>query len=250
VTTKETNKQRLGVTNITTNKFLVISPEVLPQRLLQAGDVVVDPAKMADVPEPIAVTNSVAEHALPGVTVDFFGTGSEHQGFEFLDGSSVIDRHVLEAAPNVLVRKENDLGLPLLVDLVDRLEQWLVGQGDLLVTYVLPPGTNFVTKTFAASVPIIVISPGQGIGLIADPVTDDRLGLQKCIPDLFVDRVIRKKPAQILGLERDELIGDFLEHPLGVKDVEEEPGVIGISMKVERQHLGWIEANRVVECAK
>jgi hypothetical protein len=37
--------------------------------------------------------------------------------------------------------------------------------------------------------------------------------------DLFVDRVIRKEPAQVRRLERDELIFDFLEHPLRVENM-------------------------------
>jgi hypothetical protein len=134
-------------------------------------------------PEPIAIINRIAEHALTGVAVDFFGTGSDHQGFEFLNGGSVIDRDVLETPPDVPVWKENDLGLPSLVDLVDRLKQWLVGQVYSFVAYVLPHGSKFVTKTFAASVPVIVISPGQGIGLVTDPITNDGLGLQEGVPD-------------------------------------------------------------------
>jgi hypothetical protein len=81
---------------------------------------------------------------------------------------------------------------------------------------------------------------------VADPVTDDRLGIQKCIPDLLVNHVIRKESAQIRRLERHEFIRDLLEHPLGVEDVGKVPGVVGISMQVERQHLGWVEANWVV----
>jgi hypothetical protein len=75
--------------------------------------------KMADMPEPVAVINPLADHALTGVAIDLLGTGSEHQGIEFLFGGSVIDRDVLETMPDVLVRKENNLGRPLLVDLGD-----------------------------------------------------------------------------------------------------------------------------------
>jgi hypothetical protein len=99
----------------------------LPQRLLQAGDVVVGPAKMADVPEPIAAINPIADHALTSVTVDLFGTGSDDQGVELLNGSLMINLDVLETTPDMLVRQCDDLGLPLLINLGDRLEQWLVG---------------------------------------------------------------------------------------------------------------------------
>ena len=69
---------------------------------------------MADMPEPIAVTNPVTDHALTGVTVDLLGTGIDHQGVEFLYGSGVIDRDVLETSPDVPVRQGDDLGLPAL----------------------------------------------------------------------------------------------------------------------------------------
>ena len=145
------------------------------------------------------------------------------------------------------VRQGDDLGLPCLVDLGDRLEQRLGGQGNSFVTNALPPGTKFVTKTLTTPVPVIMISPGQGIGLIADPIADDRLGLQEGIPDLLVDFVAGEEPPQVRRLERNELILDFLEHPLRVEDVEEEPGVVGVPMQVERQDLGWVEAYWVVE---
>ena len=134
MTTQETNKQRLRVTNIITNKYLLIGPQIPPLRLIQARNMVVDPAKMADMPEPIAIIYRIAEHVLTGVAVDRFGSGSGHQSFEFLDGSSVIDRDVLETPPDVPVWKEYDLGLPGLVDFGDRLEQWLVAKRDSFVT--------------------------------------------------------------------------------------------------------------------
>ena len=115
---------------------------------------------MADMPEPIAVINPVTDHALTGVAVDLFGSGSDHQGVEFLNGSLVIDRDVLETTPDVLVRQSDDLGLPLLINLGDRLEQWLGGQGHSFMTNALPLGSKFVTKTFSTSALLIMISPG------------------------------------------------------------------------------------------
>jgi hypothetical protein len=60
---------------------------------------------MADMPEPIAIINPITNHPLTGVTIDLFLSGSDHQGVKFSYGSSVIDRDVLETAPDVLVRK-------------------------------------------------------------------------------------------------------------------------------------------------
>ena len=131
--------------------------------------------------------------------------------------------------------------------LVIDLSNGLVVSGHSLMTNALPPGTKFVTETLTAPVPVIVISPGQGIGLIADPIADDRLGLQEGIPDLLVDLVAGEEPPQVRRLERDELILHVLEDPLGVEDVEEEPGIVGVPVEVERQDLGWVEADWVVE---
>ena len=115
------------------------------------------------------------------------------------------------------------------------------------MTNAIPPGTKFVTETLTPPVPLIVIAPGQGIGLIADPIADDRPGLQESVPYLLVDLVAGEEPPQVRRFERDELVLDFLEHPLGVEDVEEEPGIVRVPVKVERQDLGGVEAYRVVE---
>jgi hypothetical protein len=160
VTTKQTNKQRLGINNITTNKLMIISPKIFPQRLLQARDVVVDPAKMADMPKEIPVVNPVTDHALTSVTVDLLGSGSRGQSIEVLLSSLVIDRDVLETTPDVPVRQGDDLGLPRVVDLGDRSEQRLVGQGHLLVTNAIPSWSQFVAETLPASISVIVILPG------------------------------------------------------------------------------------------
>jgi hypothetical protein len=131
----------------------------------------------------------------------------------------MIDRDVLETMPDMPVRQGDDLGLSLLVDLGDRLEQRLGRQENSFVTNALPPGTEFVTETLTASVLVIEVSPGQGIGLITDPVADNRVGLQERIPDLLVDRVIRKEPAQIRCLQRNKLVIQVLEDPLGIESV-------------------------------
>jgi len=138
--------------------------------------------------------NPVADHALTGVTVDLLGTGIDHQGVEFLDCTSVIDRDVLETVPNVLVWKRDDLGLSSFVDRGDRLEQRLGRQGHPFVADAIPPGTKFVTETLTASVPVIVIPPGWRISLIADPIADDGPGLQQGFPDLLVDFVAGEEP--------------------------------------------------------
>ena len=162
----------------------------------------------------------------------------------------MIDRDVLETSPDVPVREGDDLGLPRFVYLGDRLEQRLGRHGHSLMTNALPPGTKFVTETLTPPVPVIVIPPGQGIGLIADPIADDRLGLQEGVPDLLVDLVAGEEPPKVRRLERHELILHVLEHPLGVKDVEEEPGIVRVPVEVERQDLGWVEAYWVVECTR
>jgi hypothetical protein len=159
VTTEETNKQRLGINNITTNKLMIINPKVLPQRLLQAGDIVVDSAKMADMPEEIPVVNPVTDHALTGVAVDLLGTGASNHRIDDLLGSLVINRDVLETTPDVVVGKENDLGLPRLVDLGDRFEQGLGLQSYLLIAYAHPSRSQFVTKTLARLAMTIVVPP-------------------------------------------------------------------------------------------
>jgi hypothetical protein len=99
---------------------MIISPKILPQRLLQAGDIVVDPAKMTDMPEPIPVVNSVTDHSLSSVAVHLVGTGVDGHLIDVLLRSLVIDRDVLETTPDVLVWKQNDLRLPRFVDLGDR----------------------------------------------------------------------------------------------------------------------------------
>jgi len=97
----------------------------LPQRLLQAGDIVVDPAKVADMPVPVGIPDAVTDHSLTGLTIDLLGTGIDHQGVEFLCRRGVIDRDVLETMPDVPMRQGDDLGLSSLVDLGDRFEQRL-----------------------------------------------------------------------------------------------------------------------------
>ena len=133
---------------------------------------------MTDMPEPIPVINSVTDHALTSVAVDLLGTGIDHQVVEFLYGSSVVDHDVLETMPDVSVRQGDNLILPCLVDLGNRFQQWLGRQGYLLMTDALQTGTKFVAIAFATPVPIIVILPGQVVGLIVDPIADDCPGLQ------------------------------------------------------------------------
>ncbi len=139
---------------------MVISSKILPQRLLQAGDVVVDSAKMADVPEQVPVANPVTNHALTRVAVDLLGTGANNQRIQVLLGSLMIDRDVLEATPDVTVGKGDDLLLPQLVDLGYRFEQWLGSHCHLLMTSAFPPGSKFVTKTLTALAMWIVVPPG------------------------------------------------------------------------------------------
>ena len=76
-----------------------------PQRLLQACDIVVDPAKMTDMPEPIAVMESRRGSFMTGVTVDLLGAASTiEELIEFsLDSRGVINRDVLETSPDVPV---------------------------------------------------------------------------------------------------------------------------------------------------
>jgi hypothetical protein len=226
---------------------MIISLKELPQRLLQAGDIVVDPAKMADMPEPIAAVNPVADHALTSVTVDLLGTGSRRQGIEVLLSSLVINRDVLETMPDVLVRQGDDLGLSRFVHLGDRLEQGCGSHGHSLMTNSFPPGTKFVTETLTASVPVIMVPPGWAICLAIDPVADDRLGRQEGFPDLLIDFVAREETPQVCRLERNELIGHVFEHSLSVEEVDEVPGIVRVSVEVEWQDLGRVEADWVVE---
>jgi hypothetical protein len=116
---------------------MIISSKISPQRLLQAGDIVVDSAKMADMPKPIPIVNPVAYHALTSVAVDLLGTGATNHRIEVSLGSLAVDRDILETTPDVLVGKESNLGLPDLVQPLDRSEQRIVGQGHLLVTNAL-----------------------------------------------------------------------------------------------------------------
>ena len=146
-------------------------------------------------PEPVGIPDAVTDHALTGVTIDLLGTGIDHQGVEFLCRRGVIDRDVLETMPDVPVWQGDDLGLSGEVDLGDRFEQRLGLQDYLLVTDAFPSGTELVAVALAASMPVIEISPGQGIGLIVDSIADDRIGCQEGFPDLFVDRVAGEEPS-------------------------------------------------------
>jgi hypothetical protein len=83
--------------------------------------------------------------------------------------------------------------------------------------------------------------------LVVDPIADDGLGLQEGFPDLLVNGVAGEEPPQVGRLERHELVVQVLENPLGVEDVEEEPGIVGVPMKMERQDIIGVEAYRVVE---
>jgi hypothetical protein len=138
---------------------VIISPKIQPQRLLQVGDIVVDPAKMAGMPKEIPVVNPVTDHALTGVAVDLLGTGASNHRIDVLLGSLVINRDVLETTPDVVVRQSDDLGLPELVHLRDRLEKGLAGQGHLLVTNAIPSWSQFVAETFAGSAMMIMVLP-------------------------------------------------------------------------------------------
>jgi hypothetical protein len=193
----------------------------MPQRPLQASDVVVDPAKMADVREPTFVLDPVADHALTDVAVDLLWSGIDHQGFQFMKGSSMIDRDVLETIPDVSLRQSDNLGFPELVDLGDRLKQRPGCQSHLFMTNSFPPGSKFVTETLPSSMPVIVISPSLTVGLVTDPITDDGLGLQQRITDLLVDSVAGEEPPQISRFQWNKLILQILENPLGIEDVEE-----------------------------
>ena len=82
---------------------------------------------------------------------------------------------------------------------------------------------------------------------MADPIADNGLGLQQRITDLLVDGIAGEEPPQVRRLERDELVLHVFQHPLGIEDVEEEPGIIAVPMKVEGQDLGGVEADGVVE---
>jgi hypothetical protein len=203
---------------------------------------------MADMPEEIPVVNPVTDHALTNVAVDLLGTGADNHRIEFLLGSLVIDRDVLETTPDVLVKKKNNFRLPELVHLRDRFEKGLAGQGHPLVTNAFPRWSEFVTETFTSSAMMIMVPPVRRIGFIVDPIAEDGLGIQQSIADLFVDGVVGKEPPQVRRLERDELIIQVLEHSLGIEDVEEKPGVVSVPMEMEWQDLGRIEADWVVDC--
>jgi hypothetical protein len=138
---------------------MVIRTKIPSERFLQAGDVVVDPAKRADMPKPIPVVNPVTDHALPSVAVYVLGTGVNNHRIKLLVSSLVIDGDVLETTPDVLVGKESNLGLPDLLHLRDRSEQWFSRHCHLVVTNAFPSWSQFVTQTLTTSAVLIMVLP-------------------------------------------------------------------------------------------
>jgi hypothetical protein len=95
-----------------------------------------------------------------------------------------------------------------------------------------------------------MVPPGCRVGLTIGPITNDGPGFHKGFPDLFVNRVIREEPPQIRRLERNKLIIQVLENSLRGENVQEVPGVVGVSMNVKRQDLDRVEADWVATCAR